>query len=291
MTNNIQYLHDKEKYNLDNLQNAYLFACRKDIELIKPGNVNIKSPHSDTNAEDYLESSLLSSKELFKPDYSLGERILNSIKITRSKIKTNTNLGIILLCAPIIHACIYFNNLTMREGIKKTLSSSTVKDTQDLCMAINISAPGGLGTREIYDTASKPTVNILEIMNHSASYDRISYQYSHDYSDIFDFIIPRLVFLNKKHNSLDISLSLMFMEILAKIPDSHISRKFDDKIAKKTSNNASDLLKILDREYSPDYLADRLNNLDYEYKKKGINPGTTADLLVASLMIFNIFRV
>ena len=289
MTNNIQYLHDKEKYNLDNLQNAYLFACRKDIELIKPGNVNIKSPHSDTNAEDYLESSLLSSKELFKPDYSLGERILNSIKITRSKVKTNTNLGIILLCAPIIHACIYFNNLTMREGIKKTLSSSTVKDTQDLCMAINISAPGGLGTREIYDTASKPTVNILEIMNHSASYDRISYQYSHDYSDIFDFIIPRLVFLNKKHNSLDISLSLMFMEILAKIPDSHISRKFDDKIAKKTSNNASDLLKILDREYSPDYLADRLNNLDYEYKKKGINPGTTADLLVASLMIYKIF--
>ena len=289
MTNNIQYLHDKEKYNLDNLQNAYLFACRKDIELIKPGNVNIKSPHSDTNAEDYLESSLLSSKELFKPDYSLGERILNSIKITRSKIKTNTNLGIILLCAPIIHACIYFNNLTMREGIKKTLSSSTVKDTQDLCMAINISAPGGLGTREIYDTTSKPTVSILEIMIHSASYDRISYQYSHDYSDIFDFIIPRLVFLNKKHNSLDISLSLMFMEILAKIPDSHISRKFDDKIAKKTSNNASDLLKILDREYSPDYLADRLNNLDYEYKKKGINPGTTADLLVASLMIYKIF--
>ena len=288
MTNKIQYLHDKEKYNLDNLRIAYLFACRKDIELIKPGNVNIKSPHSDTKAEDYLESSLLSSKELFKTDYSLGERILNSIKITRSKVKTNTNLGIILLCAPIIHACIYFNNLTLREGIKKTLSTSTVKDTQDLCVAINISAPGGLGTREIYDTASKPTVSILEIMNHSASYDRISYQYSHDYSDIFDFIIPRLVFLNKKHNSLDISLSLMFMEILAKIPDSHISRKFDDKIAKKTSNNASDLLKILDREYSPDYLVDRLNNLDYEYKKKGINPGTTADLLVASLMIYKI---
>ena len=126
-------------------------------------------------------------------------------------------------------------------------------------------------------------------MNHSASYDRISYQYSHDYSDIFDFIIPRLVFLNKKHNSLDISLSLMFMEILAKIPDSHISRKFDDKIAKKTSNNAYDLLKILDREYDPDYLAKALNNLDYEYKKKGINPGTTADLLVASLMIYKIF--
>jgi len=79
-------------------------------------------------------------------------------------------------------------------------------------------------------------------------------------------------------------------KILAKIPDSHISRKFGDKIAKKTINNAHDLLKILDREYDPDYLAKALNNLDYEYKKKGINPGTTADLLVASLMIYKIFR-
>ena len=52
--------------------------------------LNQGSPHPDTNAEDYLESSLLSSKELFKTDYSLGERILNSIKITRSKVKTNT---------------------------------------------------------------------------------------------------------------------------------------------------------------------------------------------------------
>jgi triphosphoribosyl-dephospho-CoA synthetase len=50
------------------------------------------------------------------------------------------------------------------------------------------------------------------------------------------------------------------------------------------------LLKIQDKDCSEDYLVKQLNDLDYEYKKKGINPGTTADLLVASLMIHRIFK-
>ena len=289
MIDEIKYLLNKEQLTPKNIQSAYLFSCHKDIELIKPGNVNIISPHKDTNARDYIESSVLSSKILFQEKLTLGERILESVKITRKKIKTNTNLGIILLCAPIIHAIIKFKDLELRDGIKMTLSSSTPKDTLDICSAINISSPGGLGKRDVYDTNSLPDVSVKEIMDYSAKYDRISYQYSNNYIDIFDFIIPRLIFLIKKHGSLDISLSLMFIEILAKIPDSHITRKLGDKISKKTSNHANDLLKILDKESSHEYLTNQLSKLDYEYKKKGINPGTTADLLLASLMIYKIF--
>ena len=87
------------------------------------------------------------------------------------------------------------------------------------------------------------------------------------------------------------SISLTFLEILSKIPDSHIQRKFGHKIAKKTSNQANDLLKILDTEkINRDSFDNYLNELDYEYKKQGINPGTTADLLVAGLMIKKIFK-
>ena len=288
MTHQPHFFIDKDKHSLDDLKSAYLFSCKKDIELIKPGNVNLLSSHKDTKAQDYLDSAILSSKELFNQNYSLGKRILESVNVTRSQVNVNTNLGIILLCAPVIQSYIDFNNLDLREGIKKTLSTTSIKDTHDLCAAINISSPGGLGDSDMYDTASYPNASIKQIMDYSQEYDRISYQYSHNFSDIFDFIIPKLEFLNRRYESLDISLSLLFIEILAKIPDSHISRKFGDKIAKKTSNNAHDLLKILDREYDPDYLAKALNNLDYEYKKKGINPGTTADLLVASLMIYKI---
>ena len=290
MTHQPHFFIDKDKHSLDDLKSAYLFSCKKDIELIKPGSVNLLSSHKDTKAQDYLDSAILSSKELFNQNYSLGKRILESVNVTRSQVNVNTNLGIILLCAPVIQSYIDFNNLDLREGIKKALSTTSIKDTHDLCAAINISSPGGLGDSDMYDTASYPNASIKQIMDYSQEYDRISYQYSHNFSDIFDFIIPKLEFLNQRYESLDISLSLLFIEILAKIPDSHISRKFGDKIAKKTSNNAHDLLKILDREHDPDYLAKALNNLDYEYKKKGINPGTTADLLVASLMIYKIFR-
>lgn len=288
MTRQTNFYIDKDKYSLDDLKAAYLFSCKKDIELIKPGNVNLLSPHKDTKAQDYLDSATLSSKELFNQNHSLGKRILESVKVTRSQVNVNTNLGIILLCAPVIQSYIDFNALDLRDCIKKTLSATSVKDTHDLCAAINISSPGGLGDSDMYDTVSYPNASIKQIMDYSREYDRISYQYSHNFTDIFDFIIPKLEFLNQRYKSLDISLSLLFIEILAKIPDSHISRKFGDKIAKKTSNNAYDLLKILDREHDPDYLAKALNNLDYEYKKKGINPGTTADLLVASLMIYKI---
>ena len=288
MTRQTNFYIDKDKYSLDDLKAAYLFSCKKDIELIKPGNVNLLSPHKDTKAQDYLDSATLSSKELFNQNHSLGKRILESVKVTRSQVNVNTNLGIILLCAPVIQSYIDFNALDLRDCIKKTLSATSVKDTHDLCAAINISSPGGLGDSDLYDTASYPNISIKQIMDYSKEYDRISYQYSHNFTDIFDFIIPKLEFLNQRYESLDISLSLLFIEILAKIPDSHISRKFGDKIAKKTSNNAYDLLKILDREYDPDYLAKALNNLDSEYKKTGINTGTTADLLVDSLMIYKI---
>ena len=84
---------------------------------------------------------------------------------------------------------------------------------------------------------------------------------------------------------------MTFLEVLSNMPDSHIERKFGHKIAKKTSNQANDLLKILVTErINQDSLNNRLRELDYEYKKQGINPGTTADLLVAGLMIKKIFN-
>ena len=104
-----------------------------------------------------------------------------------------------------------------------------------------------------------------------------------------DFILPKIDEYQKRGEKLDFTLSLIFLEILAEIPDSHIARKFGEKIAKKTSNQANDLLKILKRDSSRENAMNYIADLDYDYKKKGINPGTTADLLVAGLMVYKIF--
>ena len=288
-----KYILSNTRSKISDLREAYLFACRKDIEAIKPGNVNINSPHKDMNAEDFITSSISSSIKMFEHNISLGERILWSIEATKSSTSMNTNLGIILLCAPIIHALINYPEISLREGISLSINNSSKLDTRMICSAINIASPAGLDfnhDNQKYDTRDLPDISLRELMCHSSDYDRISYEYCHDYSGIIDYVVPLLSNRVKNNDSIDISVSLTFVEILANIEDSHICRKLGNKIAKKTSNHANDLLKILDKESDRDYVAKELNNLDYEYKKKGINPGTTADLLIASLMIYKIFE-
>ena len=50
MTDKTKYPLNQGQLTSEYLQAAYLFSCHKDIELIKPGNVNLVSPHKDTNA-------------------------------------------------------------------------------------------------------------------------------------------------------------------------------------------------------------------------------------------------
>ena len=290
MTDNLKKLALNNNFDESMIRDAYLYACHKDIEAIKPGNVNINSPHHDTTASDYLISSINSGSELFYDSYSLGDRILNAIVATKKETSMNTNLGIVLLCAPIAHALLNYKEMSLKEAITKTIDNATSDDTVKICEAINIANPGGLGDVLDYDTKSMPAVKLREIMSYSAQYDRISYQYHNNYQDILDFIIPSLDKNMIKYKSSDISISMTYLQILGKIPDSHISRKLGEEIAKKTSNHVNDLLKIQDKDCSQGYLVKQLNDLDYEYKKKGINPGTTADLLVASLMIHRIFK-
>ena len=275
--------------NLDKLKNCYLYACSKDVEVTKPGNVNIDYPHSDTTAYDFLRSAHDSCDSLFKKDLSLGERIYYSIADSRKNTNVNTNLGIIILIAPIVHSLLNSTKNSFRSALKDVIKSSKISDTNLLCKTINLVNPGGLGEREEMNTRSLPKVTLKTIMDKSARYDRLSYQYSTGYSDILDFVVPRILEHKKNIENTDFLLSLVFLEILCEIPDTHISRKFDEKIAKKTSNEARDLIKIINTERSRKRAISRICQLDYEYKNKGINPGTTADLLLSGVMIERLF--
>ena len=85
------------------------------------------------------------------------------------------------------------------------------------------------------------------------------------------------------------AISYSFLKILEKYPDSHITRKYGHKIAKKTSKEASDLIKILDGDTRHESWGKNLMSLDKHFKMTRVNPGTTADLLVVSMMIYDYF--
>ena len=86
MFNNLKYPILDEDSKDSVLRDAYLYACHKDIEVIKPGNVSINSPHHDTTASDYLISSINSGSQLFHEEYSLGDRILKLLLLREMKL-------------------------------------------------------------------------------------------------------------------------------------------------------------------------------------------------------------
>ena len=271
------------------IENSYLHACNLDINCIKPGNVNIHTSHIDTTSEDFITSYTVTSKIIASPKMSLGERIENSIIATKNNVKTNTNLGIILLCSLFSQSLSLKKDINLNEAIRDVVLNCKKKDLSKICNAITIANPGGLGTHEKFDVRSDIKITLSELMLVSSEYDQISRQYSLFFQDIFDFIIPNLHKSLSMISDLKLAISYTFLKTLAKYPDSHISRKYGDKIAKKTSNEAHDLLKILDGDTRHESWGTNLMSLDKHFKMTRVNPGATADLLVVSMMIYDYF--
>ena len=281
----------KHKINFfkDKIGESYINSCKLDIECIKPGNVNRVSGHHDTSCMDFIKSYESTSRIISSSELSLGEKIENSILITQENVKTNTNLGIILLCSLFVQSLSLKKDLCLEEAIEYVVVNSTKDDVSKICNSINIAKPGGLGKHCNYDVSSDPYISLFDIMKISSKYDMISKQYALFFEDIFRFIIPALDNALSKINDKKLAISYTFLKILEKYPDSHICRKYGNKIAKKTSNEASDLIKILDGDTRHESWGKKLMSLDNHFKMTRVNPGTSADLLVVSMMIYDYF--
>ena len=83
---------------------AFRAACELDVLAFKPGNVGVDSPGHGMTAQDFLTSAEVAAPHLAKRGLPLGERIYRAVEATRHAVACNTNLGIVLLAAPLIHA-------------------------------------------------------------------------------------------------------------------------------------------------------------------------------------------
>ena len=279
----------KIEFDSEKVESAYKTACMYDINCIKPGNVNNELGHHDTNAKDFIISYETTSQIIVSPDLTLGERVIRCIANTNKITKKNTNLGIILLCSLFSQSLLLGSGLRLRESIEKAVMQSSEKDVSDICDAIMIAKPGGLGAHDSHDVKNKPAVSLYEIMSISSNYDQISNQYSNFFYDILNFIIPTIHQSIDKIGDTKLALSYSYLKTLEKYPDSHITRKYGHKSAKKTSKEASDLIKILDGDTRHESWGKNLMSLDKHLKMTRVNPGTTADLLVVSMMIYDYF--
>lgn len=83
---------------------AFIAACRDEIEAPKPGNVHIFADGHGMTVPDFLRSAEAAAPALSNPSLLVGARILAAVEATFAAAGMNTNLGIILLCAPLAAA-------------------------------------------------------------------------------------------------------------------------------------------------------------------------------------------
>jgi triphosphoribosyl-dephospho-CoA synthase len=267
------------------LADYYRQACEAELSAFKPGNVSIYADGHDMTVQDFKLSAKVSAEPLCNPHYSLGEKIYYAVKATREAVGCNTNLGIILLCAPLIEATKLINiNVDLRQAVHTVLRNTTLSDADWTFKAIALASPAGLGESGEHDVHQGASVTLTEAMAFASEKDRIALQYVTDYQDIFDFCYLTYCNALTKWGSRDWAVVMVYVDYLRHFPDSHILRKYDKHYCEKVSKQMAQLYHELNQSAQPEQLLKRLYQLDKALKAENLNPGTTADITVATVL-------
>jgi len=220
--------------------------------------------------------------ELTAPGARVGQRILDAVEATQAAVGTNTNLGIILLCAPLAAAA-ETGHADLRAALGDVLDGLDTEDADLAFRAIVRASPAGLGHVAENDVSEPARVTLRRAMADAADRDRIARQYVTAYADIFDGGLARLAATTEQELAEEWRISAIYLGFLANFPDSHIARKYGGAVAKSVQDSAIGFHAQLQSSWDPSRLADELLAWDAALKAKNINPGTSADLTVATL--------
>lgn len=272
----------------EHARSAFRWACWSDVMVRKPGNVSIHSPGHAMQAEQFLTSAEASLPGLFALGAKVGARIESAVRATRAAVACNTNLGILLLCAPLAAAAERSPRsdcTTLLATLSAVLAELGIDDARAAFRAIAEANPGGLGKAAEQDVGTEPDIGLVEAMALAADRDMIARQYANGFADLCGFGLDALRASQAMPGmSHALAVQRLYLGWLAREPDSHIARKFGVKTACGVSGEARVWLQRLSAEASAADSADFMR-WDESLKTRGLNPGTSADLTVATLFL------
>jgi triphosphoribosyl-dephospho-CoA synthase len=260
---------------------AFRHACAVEIVALKPGNVHIHAPGHGMTAVDFLRSAKAAAGPLCRPGARLGARVLDAVAATRAVVGQNTNLGILLLCAPLAMAAEAGGPL--RTVLADVLNSADIADAQAVFRAIVLASPGGLGEVPEHDVRKPATVPLRVAMAAAAGRDSISRQYVTGFSDLFQSGVPAYAEALARGWPTPWAAVAVYLGFLAGLPDSHVRRKHGAAAAEALRVEARSWRQRLVSAGDPAALTGDLTAWDAALKRRGVNPGTSADLTVASI--------
>src|SRR5436189_3144868 len=170
---------------------AAQLACLLEASAPKPGNVSPFASFRDATYEDFLASAAAIGPALVAAgERSLGATIRAGVEATARWAPSNTNLGLVLLLAPLARAALRPGDKPLRAQVTATLAATTVADARDAYAAIRSAAPGGLGRASEQDVAGTPTATLREAMALARYREAIAPEYATDFETTFEIGTP-----------------------------------------------------------------------------------------------------
>ena len=269
---------------------CFLRACELDVAVRKPGNVSLASPGHGMQAAMFIASAQAAAGPLFEPGSRVGERIEAAVTATWAAAGCNTNLGILLLCAPIAKAVAMRPDArdpaALQAAIEAVLADLDVTDAAAAYRAIARANPGGLGSAPSQDVQRPPSIGLRAAMALAAPRDSIARQYRDGFTDLFTLGLPVLGdgFSLGREAAPEAAVQLLYLRLLSRFFDSHIVRKHGEAVAHIVMTAAQAWAERAAPGQTPQTGAEFVA-WDEALKRARINPGTTADLTVATLLI------
>jgi triphosphoribosyl-dephospho-CoA synthase len=284
---------------IDRARACFLRACWLDIAVRKPGNVSQASPGHGMQASMFIASARAAASALFEPGLRVGARIEAGVNATWAVAGCNTNLGILLLCAPIALAIeqnpAAATPAALRAAVESVLATLDIEDARAAYRAIARAHPGGLGTAPEQDVHDAPGVDLRAAMALAADRDLIARQYRDGFADLFALAFQLPVYQAGPGNApanveappdaaTVASVQRLYLSCLGAFPDSHIVRKHGERVAQTVMAAAQAWRERAGSgtglDADPEFAA-----WDASLKAAGVNPGTSADFTVAALLL------
>lgn len=260
-------------------------ACVLEVLAPKPGNVY---PGAEWNFKETTVLDFLKSARTIAPIFeesgrlTVGELVLAGVEATRGQVATNTNLGQLLLLAPLAVA-LARRGVISPDAVNEILNGLTVDDSIMVYQAIRLAQPGGMGQKNDHDIHDTPTRPLLQIMQMVQAEDAIAQAYATGFARIFQTGLSALMQAIYAGQPWRDCIVGCHMELLA-LGDTLIRRKAGAEAETMVALRASEILKI---KHDPAAYACELAAFDTLLRSNGnrLNPGTTADLVTGTLFV------
>ena len=202
----------------EQISEAFLSACRAELEALKPGNVHTHSGGHGMDVGHFERAAAAAAPHIAQRGTRVGRRIRGAVDASVRAAGCNTNLGIVLLCAPVAYAAgEVVSGELLPTRLAKVLADLDTADAQATFAAIAQAKPGGLGAAEEGDVRGAVDMTLREAMALAADRDRIAMAYVTDYADIFEFALPLLKQARGMAATPDLAVSTLHMSLLASL--------------------------------------------------------------------------